>query len=115
MFIEASRNLSTVFVTVCNSEMSLTVDLFFFFSSRRRHTRSLRDWSSDVCSSDLPDRHLRAIDEAGLGRSALDLSLSPAGSLRGARPGEEFQTYLRGGSFARKYREIGRASCRERV
>src|SRR5699024_11249790 len=28
--------------------------LFFFFSSRRRHTRSKRDWSSDVCSSDLP-------------------------------------------------------------
>src|SRR5207249_9721920 len=28
---------------------------FFFFSSRRRHTRSKRDWSSDVCSSDLPD------------------------------------------------------------
>src|SRR6266496_5468415 len=27
----------------------------FFFSSRRRHTRSLRDWSSDVCSSDLLD------------------------------------------------------------
>src|SRR5690349_245898 len=27
----------------------------FFFSSRRRHTRSLRDWSSDVCSSDLVD------------------------------------------------------------
>ena len=25
----------------------------FFFSSRRRHTRSLCDWSSDVCSSDL--------------------------------------------------------------
>src|SRR5699024_11771702 len=30
---------------------------FFFFSSRRRHTRSKRDWSSDVCSSDL-DRPL---------------------------------------------------------
>src|SRR5699024_11983146 len=27
---------------------------FFFFSSRRRHTSSKRDWSSDVCSSDLP-------------------------------------------------------------
>src|SRR5437867_7899838 len=27
--------------------------LFFFFSSRRRHTRSYGDWSSDVCSSDL--------------------------------------------------------------
>src|SRR5699024_3374410 len=34
-------------------------DLFtseFFFSSRRRHTRSKRDWSSDVCSSDLTSR-----------------------------------------------------------
>src|SRR5207247_4878415 len=29
------------------------VFFFFFFSSRRRHTRSTRDWSSDVCSSDL--------------------------------------------------------------
>src|SRR5262245_63325635 len=27
--------------------------VFFFFSSRRRHTRGLSDWSSDVCSSDL--------------------------------------------------------------
>src|SRR5438874_7851462 len=33
--------------------MSEKLFLFFFFSSRRRHTRSLRDWSSDVCSSDL--------------------------------------------------------------
>src|SRR5436309_11454769 len=30
--------------------------LFFFFSSRRRHTRFSRDWSSDVCSSDLATR-----------------------------------------------------------
>src|SRR3712207_6929219 len=29
-------------------------NLIFFFSSRRRHTRYWRDWSSDVCSSDLP-------------------------------------------------------------
>src|SRR5207248_4923126 len=29
---------------------------FFFFSSRRRHTRSYGDWSSDVCSSDLAAR-----------------------------------------------------------
>src|SRR5699024_12103419 len=32
---------------------SLGSSYFFFFSSRRRHTRSKRDWSSDVCSSDL--------------------------------------------------------------
>src|SRR5256884_1296209 len=31
----------------------LLVSRFFFFSSRRRHTRCSRDWSSDVCSSDL--------------------------------------------------------------
>src|SRR2546421_2234828 len=30
---------------------------FFFFSSRRRHTRSDRDWSSDVCSSDRSEEH----------------------------------------------------------
>src|SRR5437899_11806190 len=29
------------------------VQAYFFFSSRRRHTRCLSDWSSDVCSSDL--------------------------------------------------------------
>src|SRR2546427_5966310 len=32
---------------------------FFFFSSRRRHTRFDCDWSSDVCSSDLMIRHTR--------------------------------------------------------
>src|SRR5690606_23584464 len=32
----------------------------FFFSSRRRHTRFSRDWSSDVCSSDLPTLKLNA-------------------------------------------------------
>src|SRR6266700_2850217 len=31
----------------------ITAPIFFFFSSRRRHTRFSRDWSSDVCSSDL--------------------------------------------------------------
>src|SRR5207245_7274234 len=33
--------------------VTLRDPLFFFFSSRRRHTRCYRDWSSDVCSSDL--------------------------------------------------------------
>src|SRR5207302_4114447 len=34
-----------------------------FFSSRRRHTRFSRDWSSDVCSSDLIDPHLSWYNE----------------------------------------------------
>src|SRR5438034_1773959 len=33
--------------------LDVVLIFFFFFSSRRRHTRSLCDWSSDVCSSDL--------------------------------------------------------------
>src|SRR5207247_7594499 len=37
----------------CNFSSVDNGDSFFFFSSRRRHTRSTRDWSSDVCSSDL--------------------------------------------------------------
>src|SRR5690606_39575611 len=32
----------------------------FFFSSRRRHTRFSRDWSSDVCSSDLEEKQIHA-------------------------------------------------------
>src|SRR5436189_4505773 len=39
--------------------------LFFFFSSRRRHTRYIGDWSSDVCSSDLTypwSMYVRVID-----------------------------------------------------
>src|SRR5476651_1367356 len=33
--------------------INIFISCFFFFSSRRRHTRYLRDWSSDMCSSDL--------------------------------------------------------------
>src|ERR1035441_10376355 len=39
---------------------------FFFFSSRRRHTRCLSDWSSDVCSSDL-----RSMASVIMGRSRM--------------------------------------------
>src|SRR6266513_5543068 len=44
---------------------------FFFFSSRRRHTISKRDWSSDVCSSDLRHRATKvcpAVRRVGNGR-----------------------------------------------
>src|SRR6267143_6820979 len=38
------------------------LDSFFFFSSRRRHTRWNCDWSSDVCSSDLHPKAIAGVD-----------------------------------------------------
>src|SRR5262245_64300059 len=52
---------------------------YFFFSSIRRHTRCLSDWSSDVCSSDLPPRADPLADRRG-GRAAPP---RPAGPRRG--------------------------------
>src|SRR2546422_3207850 len=46
--------------------MVLRECLFFFFSSRRRHTRCSRDWSSDVCSSDLLQRQAEQLRNEGL-------------------------------------------------
>src|SRR5437870_5974301 len=45
---------------------------FFFFSSRRRHTRWPRDWSSDVCSSDLGLATLRVTRCQASGRAMSD-------------------------------------------
>src|SRR5690625_7945993 len=68
--------------------------LAFFFSSRRRHTRWPRDWSSDVCSSDLPE----FLDKKPMQGTGVVPEL--------CRP------------FLQRTRriqiEIGRASCRER-
>src|SRR5271163_4515404 len=51
----------------------------FFFSSRRRHTRSDRDWSSDVCSSDLLQAAETFVDPSAAAALAIDL-----GDLRSA-------------------------------
>src|SRR5690606_36010848 len=47
------------------STASRPTSFFFFFSSRRRHTRFSRDWSSDVCSSDLDHDGLLGADDRG--------------------------------------------------
>src|SRR3712207_8719160 len=44
---------------------------FFFFSSRRRHTRYWRDWSSDVCSSDLVGLAADLVDLVDIDDAAL--------------------------------------------
>src|SRR2546426_10998296 len=61
------------------------LSIFFFFSSRRRHTRLQGDWSSDVCSSDLrggrTDRHRRDLRAAACSSRAAPRSPLPAPSL----------------------------------
>src|SRR5256884_4684161 len=90
----------------------------FFFSSRRRHTRCSRDWSSDVCSSDLwpraillqqdrprppprrPDRVLAPVDVV-LRKAALDAA-APAQRRRPQR--RHPAALLRGGDRGRRLR-----------
>src|SRR5437588_10856793 len=74
--------------------------MFFFFSSRRRHTRSLCDWSSDVCSSDLTSRKVED-------SSTLDLIVVGT---------KEALTMVEAGAdqVPEDTIQIGRASCRER-
>src|SRR5699024_12083247 len=85
-----------------------------FLSSRRRHTRSKRDWSSDVCSSDLsfsdnqhggslPRRCERSILIGIVGLQARQSNSPRSSSAGGAR--------LSGNALVPL--EIGRASCRE--
>src|SRR5690606_25270811 len=50
------------------------VSRFFFFSSRRRHTRFSRDWSSDVCSSDLRGRAAAEIGAVAEVRAAAEIA-----------------------------------------
>src|SRR2546421_7381081 len=52
MFIHSQLFLFLIMYFIATSAVTVLF-FFFFFSSRRRHTRSDRDWSSDVCSSDL--------------------------------------------------------------
>src|SRR5207253_4675863 len=90
--------------TIASGVVRSSTGLGFFFSSRRRHTRWPRDWSSDVCSSDLPRTLPGALDPYWI-----------EGAREGARrsPPVALGTPTLGRVFVRK-EEIGRASRRER-
>src|SRR5262249_59119516 len=92
--------------------LSARLVYIFFFSSRRRHTRLVSDWSSDVCSSDLLLR--QHLPERAEIRPHADPRQLPA-RVRSlpARP----YRHARRGRLVRPHpdRKIGRASCRERV
>src|SRR5690606_40266094 len=93
----------------------------FFFSSRRRHTRFSRDWSSDVCSSDLPLANLDARARIDRAAQAIGVPILVGGLLHG--PGERQLQNVgivwepgRGPThtYVKQHPEIGRASCREK-
>src|SRR5437764_15343340 len=83
----------------------------FFFSSRRRHTRYIGDWSSDVCSSDLPPRVRLLPRHGGIDPSPRTASGRRTLSLRELRRDVPLSRSL----SLRRLAQIGRASCRERV
>src|SRR5699024_11985756 len=88
---------------------------YFFFSSRRRHTRSKRDWSSDVCSSDLIDVLAGLFDLLEL-FGQLDLLFALELNLCTLIVPDFFQSLIESYQFGLYLVfEIGRASCRERV
>src|SRR5256885_16458237 len=122
---------------LCFWYMSVVISLFFFFSSRRRHTRLQGDWSSDVCSSDLPlqsfpssvtedclttDCHPRGPRKEHSSMRFLTPFLAAAALAPAfVPPLAQADTIKVGiandisGPFAALGAEIGRASCRERV
>src|SRR5690606_40103459 len=93
-----------------------------FFSSRRRHTRFSRDWSSDVCSSDL----VVPVDGRAFDAAADAFGdLGGGGQVGAGEEDDEFFSAEPGGEVGvadgsleegaeRGEDEIGRASCRER-
>src|SRR2546426_9976173 len=100
-----------MYVSVC----ALFISVFFFFSSRRRHTRLQGDWSSDVCSSDLPARpeawprraEARVKRHPIVAAAVLALGAVAAGAgdeprLRAADPADLTYTYTVG-AFAPEY------------
>src|SRR5215510_15595116 len=75
---------------------------FFFFSSRRRHTRWPRDWSSDVCSSDLVVAGVTGLPKFGLFRAPHEPFAATTARLQSSRgsscpAGSEFQVRLAAG------------------
>src|SRR5436309_13057354 len=80
------------------------------FSSRRRYTIFSRDWSSDVCSSDLPAASYSADHLVDRSVCVAPPAAGWTGKWDGARPFDNANPYAHRGPT----REIGRASSRER-
>src|SRR3712207_8831264 len=80
-----------------------------FFSSRRRHTRYWRDWSSDVCSSDLLARPAGVLHEPPEPGVTLTYRFAHLGVIGGGEALEQHEHVL-----APEAREVVRARSEER-
>src|SRR2546429_1183046 len=90
--------------------------VLFFFTSRRRHTRCSRDWSSDVCSSDLGKDAGKSGRVLWVNGQKNTVVVEHVGIIkRHTRPNPSKN--VKGGIIEKEgsINEIGRASCRERV
>src|SRR3712207_7423041 len=77
-------------VNVCCSiflRLARLLFIFFFFSSRRRHTRYWRDWSSDVCSSDLGHQAEGGLGQPQVGVLGEHAQVAGEGELRAGADG----------------------------
>src|SRR3546814_4075289 len=97
--------------------------LFFFFKQKTAYEMRISDWSSDVCSSDLPAGRSALMMGGESGRDpneedsrleSLKERLRQADQDEGDQFGQQFDARLAQGDEAIG-RQIGRASCRERV
>src|SRR5207247_8019676 len=92
----------------------------FFFSGRRRHTRSTRDWSSDVCSSDLEDLAKKLEPDFWANSLKADtdsLKRLTDGGMEVVQVPPAMMKDFQGKTapLQEAFLKIGRASCRERV
>src|SRR5690606_40508733 len=88
--------------------------IYFFFSSSRRNTSFSRDWSSDVCSSDLGARIRHARRSNLTTRHPLGPTGVPLEAVGGVDVALRIAEAARALANETGRREIGRASCRER-
>src|SRR3546814_4972567 len=105
-----------MFLALCDWSSCMCFSLFFFFKQKTAYEMRISDWSSDVCSSDLPHlvgRELAVEQRGNGGFAGSQLRFQPRRGPRQPVQDRGQQRFAVG--VEQRQRKIGRASCRERV